>query len=616
VTTREFEHPPGPARAPGPPEFGAADRRRTDEAHPLLRLQRAAGNRYVQRAVQQRAVQQRALPAAPARPRAGALRLGPADDPHERAADRMAGQVGRGAVPGRARSSRPAAGADAGGVVLPEVQRAIGQLARSGGQPIPEPVRAPLEQAMGVQFDQVRLHTGGRADELARSLQARAFTTGQDIFFRHGEYQPATGGGQQVLAHELTHVVQQSAGSAGDGLVQRLVGFEFETDWGAHGIADPAQKDRSGQRLQKHTVYKRGQGFTVQVDEASRGFNLPEYAGLKRQIEFVVDPHPESIAGGRTLHHTMLALIAEAKRLNKLRAKRKGGAKSFLYPGTNQNIWIFPDAKVTASPQIHARAQATVGLTLAALYRFAGQTDAESRQTTRTTGWGISHANRGLMLSGQNTDFVHAGAAARDRGLNPRLAGLVTLLASYIKIFHSKSTKPADYVKGYLPILVKTDFAAMFQQLLRKDQDYYQRNPQEFLELVLGVVNDDPAFSVDRREQVLPDALVPEGDSLNLTLQQWLSWIPFGNDYFTRRHDKRLFGIGDLGDGAQQGKKLDKAPGRGQPRTIMEFRGGSLGRGPSGTKGFLTPEEWLEFAFDYYTLIRQLHGRPNPAEWA
>jgi hypothetical protein len=48
---------------------------------------------------------------------------------------------------------------------------------------------------------------------------------------------------------------------------------------------------------------------------------------------------------------------------------------------------------------------------------------------------------------------------------------------------------------------------------------------------------------------------------------------------------------------------------------IIEFRGGSVGAGPKGAEGFLTPAEWLEFAFDYFNLVRQLHGAEAVPEW-
>ncbi|MGG6296319.1 DUF4157 domain-containing protein [Leptolyngbya sp. AN02str] len=95
----------------------------------------------------------------------------------------------------------------------PDLESRI-QQSRGSGQPIAESVRQPLEQAFGhVDFSGVTVHTDTQADRLNRSIHAKAFTTGQDIFFRQGAYQPGSLGGQELLAHELTHVVQQSAGS-------------------------------------------------------------------------------------------------------------------------------------------------------------------------------------------------------------------------------------------------------------------------------------------------------------------------------------------------------------------------------------------------------------------
>ncbi|MCB8942754.1 MAG: DUF4157 domain-containing protein [Ardenticatenaceae bacterium] len=85
---------------------------------------------------------------------------------------------------------------------------------RGGGQPLAKEVRAPMEQAFGADFSSVQIHTSSQSDTLNRSLQARAFTSGQDIFFRQGEYNPGSSSGQELLAHELTHVVQQNAAPA------------------------------------------------------------------------------------------------------------------------------------------------------------------------------------------------------------------------------------------------------------------------------------------------------------------------------------------------------------------------------------------------------------------
>ncbi|MFW5778686.1 MAG: eCIS core domain-containing protein [Coleofasciculus sp.] len=89
---------------------------------------------------------------------------------------------------------------------------------RGSGQPLDESVKEPMEGAFGADFSGVRVHTDTQSDELNQAIQAKAFTTGEDIFFREGAYEPGSKGGQELLAHELTHVVQQSGG-----VVQRQV---------------------------------------------------------------------------------------------------------------------------------------------------------------------------------------------------------------------------------------------------------------------------------------------------------------------------------------------------------------------------------------------------------
>ena len=87
--------------------------------------------------------------------------------------------------------------------------------ARGGGQPLSLSLREPMEREFGADFSGVRVHTGAQADNLAKTIQAKAFTTGQDVFFRQGAYEPGSRGGQELIAHELTHVVQQSGGAVG-----------------------------------------------------------------------------------------------------------------------------------------------------------------------------------------------------------------------------------------------------------------------------------------------------------------------------------------------------------------------------------------------------------------
>lgn len=85
------------------------------------------------------------------------------------------------------------------------------QSQRGGGQPLGKGVKGAMESAFGADFSGVRVHTDTQSDQLNQSIQARAFTTGSDVFFRQGAYNPDSRGGQELLAHELTHVVQQGA---------------------------------------------------------------------------------------------------------------------------------------------------------------------------------------------------------------------------------------------------------------------------------------------------------------------------------------------------------------------------------------------------------------------
>lgn len=82
---------------------------------------------------------------------------------------------------------------------------------RGGGEKLPNAVQTKMEDHLDSDFSNVRVHTDAKSDSLNRSLDAEAFTTGNDVFFRNGRYAPHSEGGQKLIAHELTHVVQQGA---------------------------------------------------------------------------------------------------------------------------------------------------------------------------------------------------------------------------------------------------------------------------------------------------------------------------------------------------------------------------------------------------------------------
>jgi hypothetical protein len=116
-----------------------------------------------------------------------------------------------------------------GGVVHPDVQAAIAA-ARGGGQPAQPAVTGRVGAALGDSLADVRVHTDEGAAALARSVSARAFTVGSDIFFAPGEYQPATPAGRELLTHELAHVVQQRGAPAGGPLTVSQPGDALERE--------------------------------------------------------------------------------------------------------------------------------------------------------------------------------------------------------------------------------------------------------------------------------------------------------------------------------------------------------------------------------------------------
>ena len=216
----------------------------SDEARAnlVLHLQQAYGNRYVQRLIESRAVQARLTVNAP-------------NDIYEQEADRVADVVTR-AVNSQAQRQeveqekeiqmQPVEEEEELQMKTSQVQcqevpeeeevqmqpveeeeelqmqRAEGQPdtvseniearinnARGGGYPLSDNVREPMEQAFGADFSDVRVHSDSEANLLNQQLSAKAFTTARDIFFRQGEYSPGSGTGKKLIAHELTHVVQQ-----------------------------------------------------------------------------------------------------------------------------------------------------------------------------------------------------------------------------------------------------------------------------------------------------------------------------------------------------------------------------------------------------------------------
>ena len=139
----------------------------------------------------------------------------------------------------------------AGGSLTPDVTQRI-DAGRGSGSGLAEGTRSQMESAFGTDFSGVKVHQDTESDALARNMTAKAFTTGSDIFLR----QDQNAGDTSLMAHELTHVVQQSNGtdsslSGGSGMTVGAADdhLEREADEVAHSVtAGRKVTDESAQR--------------------------------------------------------------------------------------------------------------------------------------------------------------------------------------------------------------------------------------------------------------------------------------------------------------------------------------------------------------------------------
>ncbi|QDQ29001.1 DUF4157 domain-containing protein [Chitinimonas arctica] len=135
---------------------------------------------------------------------------GSSDDPLELEADRSADRILAGTKPGRISSIHQQLQRQAADAAGPPD---LGRLAVGAGRPLEATIRRDMERSFGHDFSQVRVHTDGEADRQTRQERALAFTIGDDIYFRQGAFTPHMPSGRWLLAHELTHVVQQAQGA-------------------------------------------------------------------------------------------------------------------------------------------------------------------------------------------------------------------------------------------------------------------------------------------------------------------------------------------------------------------------------------------------------------------
>jgi hypothetical protein len=244
-----FAEKPKATQPTKPSTYSSVGRSHVGQGHDpnsILRLQRTIGNQAVLRLLQSNTEERNAVLAGTALPRFGhnfaripvtpskagslqtKLAINEPEDEYEQEADRVAAQVMRMPEPQMQRAcpcgggcpkcqeeemlqrkTAPAVDGVDSWKTLRQPEAKVNAV--SEGQPLTNEQKAFFEPRFGVDFSSVRVHTDASADTATRAVGAYAYTRGSDIVFREGQYRPHTYAGRQLLAHELTHVVQQGA---------------------------------------------------------------------------------------------------------------------------------------------------------------------------------------------------------------------------------------------------------------------------------------------------------------------------------------------------------------------------------------------------------------------
>jgi Domain of unknown function (DUF4157) len=230
----------------------ASNEKPGEAVHPLLRLQGQVGNAHIARLLAQRAgPEEDELQAS----HDLAQRAGPEEDELQASHD-LAQRAGPEEDELQAKHDE-SVGVE-GGPVGPETASQIDSM-RGGGAGLEEGTRTSMEGAFGADFSDVRVHVGREADTLNRRLTARAFTTGNDIFLR-GDANPSD---SRLMAHELTHVVQQRSMSGGGGMHVGAAGDSHEQH--ADSVADTMSRAAAVPTAAAPTAQRAGEEDELQA---------------------------------------------------------------------------------------------------------------------------------------------------------------------------------------------------------------------------------------------------------------------------------------------------------------------------------------------------------------
>ena len=186
------------------------------------------------------------------------------DDPYEQEADAMAERVMSKRLPSRFISRAPSSHSSVS--VSPSLESSIKSSRK--GFPMPSDLRSKMETGFGADFSSVRFHTGPEASEMSSSIKAKAFTYGNDVYFNAGQYNPGTSDGQRLIAHELTHTLQQGSGV-----------YRQQEETVSPSKEDEQDSYESRLYKKRNELYQSAENGEMIVDDA-----MQEYVNLRKVI--------------------------------------------------------------------------------------------------------------------------------------------------------------------------------------------------------------------------------------------------------------------------------------------------------------------------------------------
>ena len=357
--------------------------------------------------------------------------------------------------------------------------------ARRGGQSLPDDIQVETENALHFNFNAVKIHCDRQADQVNHALQSRACTSGTDIFFRAGEYQPHTPAGQELLLHELTHVVQQQqTASPGYQQVHRKIGLELQTFETAYFYAEgDIYKSPFAQVVKE--VLGRGTGFAVEGD-AGR---------VSGELELVTDAVEETRAGRQQLMETMENIEAFLSPLdNQDVSLHEFAGGGFHHEGLGDRLKHQLRLDATMGMTFHPQVTAGVRLQnledlMVALTNAPIAGENERRHPTGKTvmnpiqqnadrlGWSQMPTQQPFQASMQT---AHQITSSLFGDASAQLRSFAFLVISYIQASNVQMPPGVfgdfSHVKYYMAFMSRSDLSYIYQHVLtRKERQLFQR---------------------------------------------------------------------------------------------------------------------------------------------